>query len=64
MMPILSSLPSLALALDDLALGMLLLELDLLAGELVDALFLGAVGLNDRAGPWSRAGRGYSGRHR
>ena len=36
------------LGLDDLALGMLLGELDLLAGDLVDPLLLGAVRLNDQ----------------
>ena len=48
MTPILRSLPSRRLGLDDLALGVLLLELDLLAGQLVDPLFLGAVGLDDQ----------------
>ena len=49
MIPILSSLPSVALAVDDLALGMLFLELDLLAGQLVDVLLLRPVGLNDQS---------------
>src|SRR5262249_23304863 len=38
-----------ALRLDDLALGMLFLELDLLACELVDASLVGAVRLHDEA---------------
>ena len=45
------------LAFDDLALGMLLLEFDLLAGDLVDPLFLGAVGLNDEPDLGSAADR-------
>ena len=41
-MPILSPLAIACLAFDDLALGVLLGELDLLAGDFVDALLFGA----------------------
>ena len=47
MTPIFRFLPFVGLGFDDLALGVLFLELDFLASQLVDPFFLGSVGLDD-----------------
>ena len=60
----LERLAVLGLGLDDLALGVLLAELDLLAGQLVDLPLLGAGRLDDQPDLGARAARGCSGRRR